>query len=291
MKELSGKKLGNVSFVENDGKMYASVVNSGVTAHYEIKDIEYKSPCEAILMDLDGTTLTSEEFWVFIIAETMKELIGDASFKLEEADIPFVSGFTTADHLTYCISKYAEGADLNHAIEIYHKTTEYELGRIMNGEGHVEAFTPAEGLKEFLLGVKKKGIKIGLVTSGLDYKAIPEIVAVFKTLDMGDPLEFYDAIITGGRRKDTGDYGTLGEIVSKPHPWLYTETAYMGLKIKDPEHVLGIEDSAAGAIALRAAGFPVIGLECGNIADSGLDSICHKKVSRLTDILEMLERS
>lgn len=288
MRELAGKKLGNVTFSEQDGKMYATVVNSGVTAHYEIKDIEYKAPCEAILMDLDGTTLTSEEFWVFIIEETMKKLMEDESFKLEEADIPFVSGFTTADHLTYCINKYAKGADINRALEIYHKTTEYELGRIMKGEGHVEAFTPAEGLKEFLLGVKEKGIKIGLVTSGLDYKAIPEIVAVFKTLDMGDPLKFYDTIITGGRRKDVGDYGTLGEIVSKPHPWLYTETAYMGLKVKNPEHVLGIEDSAAGAIALRVAGFPVVGLECGNIGDSGLDGLCYAKPDNLQQILDLI---
>ncbi len=288
MRELSGKKLGNVTFNECDGKMIATVVNSGVTAHYEIKDVEYKAPCEAILMDLDGTTLTSEEFWVFIIEETMKKLIGDESFALCEADVPFVSGFTTADHLTYCINKYAKGADLNKALEIYHKTTEYELGRIMKGEGHVEAFTPAEGLKEFLLGVKERGIKIGLVTSGLDYKAIPEIVAVFQTLDMGDPLEFYDTIITGGRRKDVGDWGTLGEIVSKPHPWLYTETAYMGLKIKNPDRVLGIEDSAAGAVALRIAGFPVVGLECGNIGDSGLDCICAKKVSKLVEILDFI---
>ncbi len=288
MRELSGKKLGNVEFNEKDGKMYASVVNSGVLAHYEIKDIKFKAPCEAILMDLDGTTLTSEEFWVLIIEETMRELIGDNEFALCEEDIPFVSGFTTADHLTYCINKYAPDKELNDAIAIYHKTTEHELGLIMKGEGHVEAFTPAQGLKEFLLGVKERGIKIGLVTSGLDYKAIPEIVAVFKTLGMGNPLDFYDTIITGGRRKDVGDYGTLGEIVSKPHPWLYTETAYMGLKIKNPEHVLGIEDSAAGAVALRIAGFPVIGLECGNIGNSGIDSICEMKVKRLTEILEII---
>ncbi len=288
MKELAGKKLGNVTFSEREGRMYASLTSSGVNAEYELKPIEFKAPAEAILMDLDGTTLTSEEFWVFIIEETMKQLMKNPDFALEEADIPFVSGFTTADHLEYCINKYYKGGDINEALAIYHKTTEYELDRIMKGEGHVEAFTPAEGLKEFLLEVKRRGIKIGLVTSGLDYKAIPEIVAVFKTLELGNPLEFYDAIITGGRRKDVGDYGTLGEIVSKPHPWLYTETAYMGLKIKNPENVIGIEDSSAGALALRLAGFPVIGLECGNITNSGLDSICMAKVEKLVDILDLI---
>ncbi|HBM70324.1 MAG TPA: haloacid dehalogenase, partial [Firmicutes bacterium] len=47
--------------------------------------------------------------------------------------------------------------------------------------------------------LKKKNIKIGLATSGLDYKAIPEIVSAFKTLNMGDPLTFYDCIVTGGK--------------------------------------------------------------------------------------------
>ncbi len=288
MKDLIGKKLGNVSFLERDGRMFASLSSSGVNTDYEIKPIEFKRPAEAILMDLDGTTLTSEEFWVFIIEETMKQFMKNPKFSLEEADIPFVSGFTTADHLEYCINKYFPEHDINEALAIYHKTTEYELGRIMKGEGHTEAFTPAEGLKDFLLEVKARGIKIGLATSGLDYKAIPEIVAVFKTLGLGNPLDFYDAVITGGRRKDVKDYGTLGEIVSKPHPWLYTELAYMGLKIKNPEHVIGIEDSSAGALALRLAGFPVVGLECGNITSSGLDSICTAKVKTLPEILKLI---
>ena len=74
-----------------------------------------------------------------------------------------------------------------------------ELEKIMKGEGRIDAFKPAEGLKEFLLGVKSCGIKIGLATSGLDYKAIPEIVAAFRTLRMGDPLAFYDSVITGAK--------------------------------------------------------------------------------------------
>ena len=143
-------------------------------------------------------------------------------------------------------------------------------------------------LKEFLLAVKSKGIKIGLVTSGLDYKAIPEIVAVFRSLGMGDPLKFYDAIITGGHRKDTHEYGTLGEIAAKPHPWVYTEVAYMGLKVKDPSKVIGIEDSAAGVLALRFAGFPVIGVQEGNIAKSGLDCLCCKKVDDLRELIDLL---
>jgi beta-phosphoglucomutase-like phosphatase (HAD superfamily) len=289
MRELIGKKLGSVEFLEKDEKAYGRVVGSGVNVDYEIKPVSLPSSVEAILMDLDGTTVTSEEFWIYIIERTMQELVSDMSFKLEEADVPFVSGFTTADHLQYCINKYYPNEDLGKAIEIYHKVAKAELDEILEGRGKVEAFKPTERLKEFLYELKRRGIKIGLVTSGLDYKAIPEIVAVFRTLGMGDPLKFYDAIITGGHRKDTHEYGSLGEIAAKPHPWVYTEVAYMGLKIKNPENVIGIEDSAAGVMALRFAGFPVFGLNAGNITQSGLDCLCYKKVDTLQEILDEIE--
>ncbi len=288
MKRLVGKSLNNVSFFERDGELYGKLSNYGVTADYRIAPVEFKAPAQAILMDLDGTTLTSEEFWMFIIERTMQKLMGDEKFALEEADIPFVSGFTTIDHLNYCINKYAPDKKIEAASTLYHETAEYELSEIMEGRGHVDAFRPMEGLKEFLTEVKARKIKIGLATSGLDYKAIPEIVAAFRALDMGDPREFYDAIITGGRRKDVGDYGTLGEVVSKPHPWIYTELTYLGLKISDPTRVIGIEDSAAGLLSLRFSSFPVIGLNSGNIGQSGLDCLCHGKVDVLTDILPML---
>lgn len=290
MKELIGKTLVSVTFKEFGGEIYGEVKNCGVTALYKIPEVSFASPATTILMDLDGTTVTSEEFWMFIIEETVKKLLGNKHFSLEQADIPFVSGFTTVDHLNYCIKKYSpdKAIDINKAIAIYHETAKEELDKIMQGTGRVDAFRPTEGLKEFLQEVKARHIKIGLATSGLDYKAIPEITAAFRTLKMGDPLDYYDAIITGGRRKDDGDYGTLGEIVAKPHPWVYSELAYMGLKAVDPTRVICIEDSAAGVLSSRFAGFPVIGLNSGNIGASGLDTLCYKKADTLAEILKII---
>ena len=156
---------------------------------------------------------------------------------------------------------------------MYHQLAEYELNEIMKGRGNVEAFKPRKGLKEFLLLLKSKGIKIGLVTSGLDYKAIPEIQSTFRNLNMGDPLKFYDAIITGGRRKDGNDYGTIGEIAAKPHPYVYSEIA-LGLGITNKEEAIVLEDSSSGLISARLAGFNVIGLSDGNLIKSGLDKEC-----------------
>lgn len=289
-RELIGKKLNNVEFIEKDGKIYGRLKNYGVNVDYELKPVKPERPVEAVLMDLDGTTVTSEEFWMYVIELTMKEFSGDKSFTLAEEDIPFVSGYTTADHLKYCVDKYypKKGLDLERGMTIYHVIAKTELDKIMRGGGKADSFKPAEGLKDFLLGLKERKIKIGLVTSGLDYKAIPEIVAAFRVLGMGDPLKFYDAVITGGRRKDDGEYGTIGEVAAKPHPWVYTELAYRGLKIKNPSGVFGIEDSAAGAMSLRFAGFPVIGVNCGNIEKSGMDVLCYKKVDKLCEILSLL---
>ena len=290
MKSLIGKKLGNVAFGECDGNLYGSIENNGVCVNYQIKNTDFQKPAEAVLMDLDGTTLTSEEFWVYIIERTMAKFIGYDKFSFSNDDIPFVSGFTTVEHLQYAIGKYCpeKSSELNRANELYHQISADELQQISRGEGNVGAFKPMGGLKEFLLELKARKIKIGLATSGLDYKCIPEIQSVFRQLKLGNPLEFYDAIITGGRRKDDRQYGTLGEIVSKPHPWIYTELAYMGLKIESPNRVIGIEDSAAGVLALRFAGFPVIGLESGNITKSGLNCLCNKKINDFSEILSYI---
>lgn len=282
------EKIGNVSFEERSGRLFGKVQTCGVSAEYEIREVELKKPVEAILMDLDGTTLTSEEFWVYIIEQTMRELSGNDKFSFCESDIPFVSGYTTLDHLNYAVNKYFPNADVKKGLEIYHAVSERELAKIMRGEGRTDAFKPTRGLKEFLLEIKRRKIKIGLVTSGLDYKAVPEITSAFRTLGLGDPLEFYDCIITGGRRKDVGDYGTIGELAAKPHPWVYAETAHAGLKISDSTRVLGIEDSAAGVLSLRFAGFNAVGLESGNITASGLNGLCRNKVSDLSEILDLL---
>lgn len=288
MHSLIGKQLNNVSFFGLEDGLYARISGSGVNACYEIKDVQFRPKAEAVLMDLDGTTLDSEPFWVYMVQLTMREFMGDPHFEFEDADIPFVSGYTTAMHLEYCINKYFKGHDVVDAITIYHRIAARELDKVMHGEGNIGAFVPNEGLPELLRFFKSEKIKVGLVTSGLDYKAIPEIVSVFKQIGFGDPLDYYDAIITGGKRKGCGDYGSIGEVTAKPHPWLYTEIAHAGLHIKDPTRVVVIEDSAAGVIAARTAGLPVIGLNTGNITESGLDCLCQYKVDGLNSIKELL---
>lgn len=280
-------KLNNIYFREGENGVECTIDQTGVCATYPLKPATFEPRAKALLMDLDGTTVQSEEFWIYLIEKTVKSLLKNEKFAFTEEDIPYVSGFSTIEHLTYAMKKYRVDSDLSKANAAYHAIAEHELKEILEGRGNVSAFKPRENLKEFLQEVKGNGIKIGLVTSGLDYKAIPEIVSTFRVLNMGDPLAFYDAIITGGKRKIAGDYGTLGELSVKPHPWVYAEIG-MSLAGDNKKNVITLEDSSSGVLSSRLAGYGVIGLSDGNIYKSGMQSFCVKMADSLQDVLKTI---
>jgi beta-phosphoglucomutase-like phosphatase (HAD superfamily) len=269
---------GKVEFI-SFGSHSLACVKSAVAfpVYYPVYPVKPEAPIAAVLMDLDGTTVRSEEFWVWIIQMSIASLTGNPRFSFEEADIPFVSGHSVSEHLQYCIDKYCPGQPLEKARAFYFEHTHREMREIMEGRGKDGAFTPTPGVKDFLYALKDKGVKIGLVTSGLYEKAWPEILSAFKTLNMGDPAEFYDAVISAGFPLRKGEAGTLGELSPKPHPWLYAETAVVGLNIpfNQRAHVLGIEDSGAGVCSIRLAGYTTIGIGGGNILESGTKPVCN----------------
>lgn len=280
-----------VEFIAYEHHALAYVKSAlGYPAYYPVHPVEMKKPLKAVLMDLDGTSVRSEHFWVWIIQLSIASLVDNPAFELEDADLPYVSGHSVSEHLQYCIRKYCPGKTVEEARTHYFRHTDREMKAILEGRGREGAFTPTPGLKEFLFSLKDAGLKIGLVTSGLYEKAWPEIVSAFQTLGMGDPAAFYDAIITAGFALRNGEVGTLGELSPKPHPWLYAETARVGLGIPFEERgrVVGIEDSGAGVCSIRLAGFPVIGLAGGNIPESGTQILCDHFCETLDQILGII---
>lgn len=261
----------------------------GYSAYYPVHSVR-KDEVKAVLMDLDGTTVKSEEFWIWIIEQTVRSLLEDQRFSFTEADIPFVSGHSVTEHLKYCIDKYCPEKTVDKAREYYFYHTNLEMKKIMDGKGRKDAFIPAPGVKEFLLELKRRNIKIGLVTSGLYEKAYPEILSAFQTMGMGDPAEFYDCIITAGTALGKGRSGTLGELEAKPHPWLYAETAAVGLGIpfEQRAHVIGIEDSGAGVSSIRLAGYYTVGISGGNIRESGTMGMCSAYCETFDEILKLI---
>jgi beta-phosphoglucomutase len=282
---------GKVEFIIFDEHAIAYVNSAmGYPAYYPVPEVRLDTPVKAVLMDLDGTTVHSEPFWIWIIQKTTASLLENPAFELEDADIPYVSGHSVSEHLQYCIRKYCPDKSVEEARRWYFKHTNYEMNEILAGRGRKGAFTPSAGIKEFLYELKSRGIKIGLVTSGLYEKAWPEILDAFQTLGMGDPRHFYDAIITAGHAIRPGEPGTLGELSPKPHPWLYAETALVGLGIPfaDRHQVVGIEDSGAGIVSIALSGFAPIGIAGGNIVESGTRPLCHTYVERFEEILRIL---
>lgn len=259
--------------------------------YYPVQPVKLEMPVKTVLMDLDGTTVRSEEFWIWIIQMSVASLLGNPKFELEEADMPYVSGHSVSEHLQYCIDKYCPGASLDKAREYYFEHTHREMEEIMAGRGKEGAFTPTVGVKDFLLELKSMGVKIGLVTSGLYEKAWPEILSAFKTLGMGDPKDFYDAIISAGFPLRKGSVGTLGELSPKPHPWLYSETSIVGLgsAFADRNHTIGIEDSGAGVCSVRLAGYTTIGIAGGNIEESGTKAVCTYYEQNFEDIMKIIK--
>lgn len=280
---------GKVEFVGMAGHTLA-LVNSamGVPAYYPVPPIEEDAPLEAVLMDLDGTTVHSEEFWIWIIQLSTASLLNNPDFELEEADLPYVSGHSVSEHLQYCIGKYCPGRTVEEARAFYFEHTHREMQLILEGKGKPGAFRPSPGIKEFLLELKALNLKIGLVTSGLYEKAYPEILDAFKTLDMGDPADFYDAIITAGFALRKGEIGTLGELSPKPHPWLYAETLRVGLGMENRHAAIGIEDSGAGVCSIRLAGMQPYGIAGGNIEASGTRGLCRTFVNNFEELLEQI---
>lgn len=280
-----------IDIIEFTDKTLCYVKSSlGYPALYPMYETNFEPKAEAVLMDLDGTSVHSEGFWMWVIEQTTARLLGNGNFKREAEDEPFISGHSVSEHLQYMIDKYAKGASLETARQYYFEIVNHEMDEIMKGRGKQDAFTPAPGLKEFLTAVKSEGIKIGLVTSGLYEKAMPEIISAFRQLGMGDPVEFYDAIITAGQALRKGQTGTLGELAPKPHPWLYAETARVGLGIPfERRHkVIGIEDSSAGVVSIKLAGFSCVGISGGNIERSGVGELCDYKADGLHEILKII---
>jgi beta-phosphoglucomutase-like phosphatase (HAD superfamily) len=119
---------------------------------------------------------------------------------------------------------------------------------------------------------------------------MPEIISAFDQMKLGNPLEFYDAVITAGTAYGKGQPGTLGELCAKPHPWLYREIGQVALGITEEEsdRVVVLEDSSAGVMSGRLAGYPVIAMQGGNVKEAGLMPLTTLYSEDLLEVLKYL---
>ncbi|MDD5458054.1 MAG: HAD family phosphatase [Phycisphaerae bacterium] len=279
-----------IAVLENDNKLIYFPTEIGIPTFYPLKNIEMPGKISGVLMDLDGTSVKSEHFWIWVIQQVIAGLCQKPDFEFAEEDLPHVSGHSVSEHLQYSLNKYCRDIDkatLVKARDMYFKIVHRELQNVLeNKEINGVCFEPAPFLKEFLLTLKNNNVKIGLVSSGLYEKSIPEISAAFRRIQLGEPAEFYDGIVTAGFSIGKGRIGTLGELEPKPHPWLYAEMMH-ALNVPKNE-VVGLEDSGAGVLSLISAQIPAIGIAGGNIESGGEKSLCSAFFNNLKEALDCI---
>ena len=97
-----------IDIIEFDDRKLCYVKSAmGYPAIYPLRETCFEPKAEAILMDLDGTSVHSEEFWMWVIQETTARLLVNPGFTTEPEDQPFISGHSVSEHLQYMIDKYA----------------------------------------------------------------------------------------------------------------------------------------------------------------------------------------
>ena len=84
-------KVNGINFIDKDDQVIVEINQCGVDAFYPLKNVQTNKKVKYVLMDLDGTTVKSEEFWMYLIECTTKEMLGDPNFHLVPEDAPFVS--------------------------------------------------------------------------------------------------------------------------------------------------------------------------------------------------------
>lgn len=291
VEDIIESKDGQYTFLCYKDKTIVQLRSGGIyDAYYSLPDPVFEGPARYVLMDLDGTAIDSEHFWIGIIQKSISQLMGNPKFCFEDADLPHVSGYSVAEHLRYCIEKYCPDKKLQDAREIYKELEYRELTMLLHGTGHIDAFRPMDGLKDFIRELKKREIKIALVSSGSRFKVQAEVAAACRQIGVESETEIFDCVMTGGIAVQKGEFGTVNEMAAKPHPWMYAEAARSGLGITDREYpkVIGLDDSAAGIMSLRLAGFEAIGMAGGNIITSGIAPLARKSGCCLLEALPVI---
>lgn len=291
VEEILESRDGQYTFLCYKDKTIVQLCSGGMyDACYPLPDSVFEGPAQYVLMDLDGTAIDSEHFWVGIIQQSIARLMGNSGFCFEDADLPHVSGYSVAEHLNYCITKYCPEKKLQDAREIYKELEYQELTKLLHGGGHSDAFQPMPGLKEFLRELKSREMKIALVSSGSRFKVQAEVAAACRQIGIASETDIFDCVMTGGIAVQKGEFGTVNEMAAKPHPWMYAEAARSGLGVteKDYPRVIGLDDSAAGIMSLRLAGFEAIGMAGGNIAASGIAPLTKKSGCCLLEALPVI---
>lgn len=242
--------------VSGEGEETYVTVSTPVETRYLVPDAPGTfQELEAVMIDMDGTSTDTEKLILEALRRTMAGELGDVGFAFSPEDCAYIIGNSNTNRMVYLTEKYGlSSGKLQEYIDNYHKKYHEMLVDIRDGKATDHSIEPMPGLKEFLLCLKERGVKVGLVTSNLGRIVDVVMAEAFRKMEITMPFcEFYDGVIVGEE---------VGEAFLKPHPNLYVRVAGEKLFIEDKSKCFVVEDSSVGVAAARIAGFAAAAIPC-----------------------------
>ena len=195
----------------------------------EVDSILKRFDIKAVIFDLDGTLLDNNEYHL----KTWKHYLKEEGIDISDENYnAHVNGRTNKDAIEYIYGRKMSDAE----------AMEYTLEKeAIYREIYQPHIKPVEGVIPFLELLDRKGIPIGMATSGIQVN----IDFMFEHI----PIKKYFKVIVHSAHIKNG----------KPHPEIYLKAASL-LNIA-PENCLVFEDSAVGIQSGKAAGMKVIAID------------------------------
>lgn len=195
----------------------------------EVDSILKKFDVKAVIFDLDGTLLDNNEYHL----KTWKHYLKEEGIDISDENYnAHVNGRTNKDAI-----EYIYGRKMNDT-----EAMEYTLEKeAIYRELYKPFIKPVEGLIPFLELLDRKGIPIGMATSGIQVN----IDFMFEHI----PIKEYFRVIVNSAHIKNG----------KPHPEIYLKAA--SLLSTPPGNCLVFEDAAVGIQSAKAAGMHVIAVD------------------------------
>lgn len=208
---------------------------------------------DAVIFDLDGVVVDTEENWNKAEEEIYREATG------ETVDVKQLAGMS----ITNTYEKLSEMYDMSVSRDEFFKMYENRAEDI-----YCEKADIMEGLPDLIEDLKGRGLKIGLATGSYWPKYVIERF----------DLEF-DAVVHSGKIEGKG----------KPEPETYL-TAVQKLDIP-PEYAVAVDDTSAGIKSARGAGLYCIGYTgSGGESPRGADEIVGSAAALRKRLIELVER-
>ncbi|GIG69203.1 HAD family hydrolase [Phytomonospora endophytica] len=271
-----------------DGTQVTISGPDGVSASYAMPHWSGPpGPPTAIFMDLDGTTLRSEQFWIDILEATARAAGGN-DIRLRAEDRILLQGAPTRTHLAHIMRRYALDASLTELAATYEQVCE-ALYFTRSIPALAAEISLEPGFGEVRDWARRHDVPLILVTNGNERKAGVGLEVIAHHLACASGSEVCDGVWCAPMRSSW--LRPFGANAGKPHPWPYLEAATRGAQL-DPtalRHAVAVDDSAAGVCSIRLAGIRSVGFASGNIRGTGAHVFCDHIVDSLFGLLTLLD--